>query len=116
MSDPARYPIETARRLAGEALPGSGDPYAVLLGRGSLELGYYIPQGEDHQPPHDQDELYVVMAGTGTFLRGDERIPFQTGDALFVAAGTSHRFTDFTDDLQLWVVFWGPPGGELPIS
>lgn len=32
----------------------------------------------------------------------------------FVAAGTGHRFEDFTGDLAVWVVFYGPPGGEVP--
>jgi hypothetical protein len=25
-----------------------------------------------------------------------------------------HRFLDFSDDLTVWVVFYGPPGGERP--
>ena len=29
-----------------------------------------------------------------------------------VAAGAVHRFVDFSDDFQTWVVFWGPEGGE----
>jgi hypothetical protein len=30
-----------------------------------------------------------------------------------VAAGTEHRFEDFTEDLAVWVVFYGPDGGEV---
>ena len=36
-------------------------------------------------------------------------------DLLFVAAGTEHPFEDFTDDLAVWVVFFGPQGGEAPM-
>jgi hypothetical protein len=25
-----------------------------------------------------------------------------------------HRFEEFSDDLVVWVVFYGPEGGELP--
>jgi hypothetical protein len=32
---------------------------------------------------------------------------------MFVAAGTEHHFEDFTDDLAVWVAFYGPPGGEI---
>jgi hypothetical protein len=32
------------------------------------------------------------------------RVPFGPGDLLFVAAGTEHRFEDFTEDLGVWVV------------
>ena len=29
-------------------------------------------------------------------------------------AGVEHRFEDFTDDFGMWVVFYGPEGGERP--
>ena len=86
--------------------------YGVLLGNGSMELGFYKPVGNDEQSPHDQDEIYIIQTGHGTFTRGDERIPFQAGDALFVAAGVEHRFVGFSDDFAAWVVFYGPPGRE----
>ena len=31
---------------------------------------------------------------------------------LFVEAGVDHRFVDFSDDFETWVIFWGPDGGE----
>lgn len=34
------------------------------------------------------------------------------GDTLFVAAGVTHRFEQFSDDFVTWVVFYGPQGGE----
>jgi len=37
---------------------------------------------------------------------------FGSCDMLFVPAGLEHRFVDFTDDLAVWVVFYGPEGGE----
>lgn len=86
--------------------------YCVLLEHGSMELGHYKPNTIDEQNPHGQDEIYIVQSGTGTFLRNDERIPFESGDALFVAAGIEHRFVDFSDDFSAWVVFYGPLGGE----
>ena len=76
----------------------------------SVEL--YAPQGHDAQTPHGQDELYVVISGSGTFVNGAARHPFGPGDVLFVPAGVEHRFEDFTDDLAMWVVFYGPEGGE----
>jgi cupin superfamily acireductone dioxygenase involved in methionine salvage len=38
----------------------------------------------------------------------------ETGDLVFIAAGTEHCFEDFTEDLAVWVVFFGPQGGEVP--
>ena len=34
------------------------------------------------------------------------------GDLLFAAAGTPHRFEDFTNDFGVWVVYYGPENGE----
>ncbi len=96
-------------QLVGESDDGL---YGVLLEHGTMELGYYKPLGRDEQGPHDQDEIYIVRQGSGEFVRGDEVVPFDAGDALFVAAGVEHRFENFTEDFEAWVVFWGPKGGE----
>ena len=86
--------------------------YGVLLAHGTMELGFYKPDGVDPQNPHDQDEIYIVRSGTGIFVCGDERRPFEAGEALFVPAGVVHRFEAFSDDFGAWVVFYGPSGGE----
>jgi len=46
------------------------------------------------------------------FVCGEERSRFAPGMVLFVPAGTTHRFEDFSADFATWVVFWGPQGGE----
>jgi mannose-6-phosphate isomerase-like protein (cupin superfamily) len=94
-------------------LPGlGGERFAEVLEHGRMEVEIYAPRGTDPQTPHTRDELYVVVSGNGTFLNGPERHPFGPGDVLFVPAGAEHRFEDFTDDLTVWVVFYGPEGGE----
>lgn len=81
--------------------------------RGSLEVELYAPQGADNQSPHPRDEIYVVTAGSGRFLAGGVRAAFSAGDVLFVPAGMDHRFEDFTDDITVWVIFYGADGGEI---
>lgn len=111
MSDRTKQRMTVA--AAREAIARSGDGrYGILRRRGTLELGYYAPRGSDPQQPHEQDELYIVQSGTGTFFCDGERRPFEPGEALFVAAGAEHRFEDFSDDFAAWVVFYGPRGGE----
>ena len=51
----------------------------------------------------------MIHAGPGVNPR---RHQFGPGDALFVPADVEHRFEEFSDDLSMWVVFWGPAGGE----
>ena len=79
---------------------------------GTMSLLLFTPRGKDYQTPHDQDELYIVHRGSGEFLIDDMPVRFEAGDVLFAPAGKPHRFEKFSDDLTLWVVFWGPKGGE----
>jgi len=51
------------------------------------------------------------MARGRFFVSGEEE-PFGPGDVLF--APVEHRFVDFDDSLTVWVIFYGPEGGELP--
>jgi mannose-6-phosphate isomerase-like protein (cupin superfamily) len=101
-------PLDAAR----EALFDSDHPFAVLMRHGSMSVELYAPQEYDSQSPHEQDELYVVVAGTGMFNRAGERRPFQPHDVIFVEAGVEHRFEGFSDDFQTFVIFYGPKGGE----
>ena len=87
-------------------------PVGLGLAHGSMYTLLYRPHNPDDQQPHEQDELYIVMSGSGAFVVEDERYAFGTGDMLFAPAYAVHRFEDFTDDLLLWVVFYGPKGGE----
>lgn len=89
-----------------------GKRFVTLLEHGSLAVELYAPRGVDPQQPHTRDELYVVAHGTGEFVNGDLREQFGPGDVLFVPAGVVHRFENFTDDFAVWVMFYGPEGGE----
>lgn len=85
---------------------------ALVLKHGSMELEYYAPRGRDTQSPHDRDELYVIISGSGWFRNGATRHTFGPHDVLFVPAKVEHRFEEFSDDFASWVIFWGPQGGE----
>jgi mannose-6-phosphate isomerase-like protein (cupin superfamily) len=97
---------------ASAALAKSGATFVTLFSQGTLEVEIYRPVGVDEQQPHEKDELYVVIAGTGNFVHRRERTPFRAGDVLFARAGVPHRFEDFSGDFATWVFFYGPEGGE----
>jgi mannose-6-phosphate isomerase-like protein (cupin superfamily) len=92
--------------------PDAAPRSATVFRHGTLLVKLFAPRGKDSQGPHAQDELYIVAKGSGWFINGGERIRFSRNDVLFVPAGVTHRFEDFSDDLMLWVVFYGPEGGE----
>lgn len=80
---------------------------------GSMSLILFAPEGNDFQTPHSQDELYIVIEGSGILEREGEEFPFRSGDALFVKAGEQHRFSKFEKGLKMWAIFWGKEGGEI---
>ena len=82
------------------------------MAHGTMTLEVFAPRGQDHQTPHAQDEIYIVIGGTSDFIHEGKQLSVTSGDALFVAAGEEHRFEGMSDDFVTWVIFWGPEGGE----
>jgi mannose-6-phosphate isomerase-like protein (cupin superfamily) len=107
---------QVARVSLTEALrrgpPPEGNLAIPIFARGSLIVELYTPVGHDPQKPHSRDEIYFVTRGKGTFFDGNRREPVEAGSFIFVAACQIHRFEDFTSDFTVWVVFYGPEGGE----
>src|SRR4051812_5408861 len=96
--------ITPAEAMTRPLSPGS--LAAELLSHGTMKVEYYAPSGRDAQTPHIQDELYVIVRGSGWFVNGERRRPFAAGDVLFVPAGIEHHFEDFSDDFGTWVIFY----------
>lgn len=95
---------EAKRRL--EAANGG---YEVVHESSGLEVGVYVlvaPE-PDRQQPHEDDEVYIVLEGTGTLQVEDEEIDLVEGQAMFVAAHAEHRFTAY-ERLSLLVIFTRP--------
>lgn len=94
-------------------IPADPSRSVLAFEHGTLTAKLSAPRGRDLQQPHSRDEVYVVVSGNGTFVHGDRRDAFGPGDFLFAAAGVVHRFEDFSDDLAVWVLFYGAEGGEV---
>ena len=100
---------------AQQRIPGPpGAHFVTAMQRGTLRALLSLPVSPNRQTPHEQDEVYVIVRGRGVLFHDGRRDPFEAGDLIFVAAGIEHWFEDFTDDLAVWVVFYGPAGGEAP--
>ena len=107
--------IGLAKAQAEMSPPGPhGERSVITLQRGTLDVKLAVPAHPNEQTPHAQDEIYIVIRGRGVLFHDGRRDPFEPGDFLFVAAAIEHRFEDFSDDLLVWRVFYGPDGGELP--
>jgi mannose-6-phosphate isomerase-like protein (cupin superfamily) len=97
-------------------IPGPAGEHSVsFFQRGTLNVKLSHPPSPNTQTPHAQDEIYIVARGRGILFHDGKRDPFEAGDLLFIAAGTEHHFEDFSNDLALWVIFYVPTGGEVPV-
>lgn len=92
--------------------PPPGNLAVPIFSHGSLVVELYTPVGQDPQKPHARDEVYFVTRGKGFFFDGERRHSVEAGSFLFVPARKIHRFEDFSSDFTVWVVFYGPEGGE----
>ena len=93
--------------------PPPGNLAVPVFGHGTLEVEMYSPPGVDRQQPHDRDEVYVVARGDADFACGESRVRVSPGALLFVAAGREHCFEAMSADFAVWVLFYGPVGGEI---
>ncbi|HEU5065345.1 MAG TPA: cupin domain-containing protein [Gaiellaceae bacterium] len=97
--------VEATRRRLEE----SGGGYEVIHESPGLEIGVYVlvaPE-PDHQQPHADDEVYVVLEGRGVLEVEGESVSVTAGKAAFVPAGADHRFTGY-EGLSVLVVFARP--------
>ena len=112
MSKPTSCAILTVKEAAASLPTPQGKRFATIFEHGSLLVEIYAPRGNDPQQPHTRDEIYFVASGAGEYVCSGSRTKFAPTDLLFAAAGETHRFENFSDDLVVWVLFYGSEGGE----
>ena len=91
----------------------SGQPYREFLRVPPLSCGIYsLPAGaSDLQSPHDEDEVYYVLSGSGRLKVGGEEQSIGAGSVLYVRATSEHSFFEIDEDITLLVFFAsGGPG------
>ena len=95
-----------------QALVERGGGYEAVHSSPGLEIGVYVlvaPE-PDRQQPHDEDEVYIVLEGSGELTVEGTTTALGEGMALFVPAGAEHRFTAY-EHLALLVIFNGAHSG-----
>jgi mannose-6-phosphate isomerase-like protein (cupin superfamily) len=89
-----------------QRLAEAGGGYEVVHESAGLEVGVYVlvaPE-PDRQQPHEDDEVYVVLEGSGVLHVEGEDVAVHEGGAVFVEAGVDHRFTAY-EHLSVLVIF-----------
>ena len=93
-----------------QRLAEAGGGYEIVHESAGLEVGVYVlvaPE-PDRQQPHEDDELYVVLEGTGVLQVEGKEVPVREGSAVFVEAGADHRFSAY-EHLSVLVIFERKP-------
>ena len=96
-----------------QRLAEAGGGYEIVHESAGLELGVYVlvaPE-PDRQQPHADDEVYVVLEGTGVLQVEADEVPVQEGSAVFVPAGADHQFTAY-EHLSVLVIFERRPAAN----
>jgi mannose-6-phosphate isomerase-like protein (cupin superfamily) len=103
------FEIAAVRKKLAEAGGGS----EIVHESAGLELGVdvLVAPEPDRQQPHEDDEVYVVLDGTGVLEVEGEQVPVKEGTAVFVEAGADHRFTAY-EHLSVLVIFERRPAGN----
>lgn len=80
--------------------------YEIVHQSDGIEIGVYVlvaPE-PDRQQPHADDEVYVVLEGSGVLEVEGTPVELSPGHAVFVPAGAEHRFTGY-EELSVLVIF-----------
>jgi mannose-6-phosphate isomerase-like protein (cupin superfamily) len=87
-------------------LADTGGGYAIVHESPGLELGVYmlVAPEPDRQQPHEDDEVYIVLKGSGVLDVEEERVELREGHAVFVPAGAEHCFSAY-EQLTVLVIF-----------
>jgi len=96
------FDIGASRRRLRE----QGGGYEVVHSSPGLEIGVYVlvaPE-PDRQQPHQDDEVYVVLEGSGRLDVEGRSVELREGEAVFVPAGAEHHFSAY-EQLSVLVIF-----------
>lgn len=101
LSVAAPFDIEAAKKRVTVA-----GGYEIVHKSRGLEIGVYalVAPEPDRQQPHVDDEIYIVLEGSGVLDIEGEQVELREGHAVFVPAGADHRFSAY-EQLVVLVIF-----------
>jgi mannose-6-phosphate isomerase-like protein (cupin superfamily) len=93
-----------------EKVKNSSSYFSTFINKNGLAAGILVlqPGEEDTQTPHDSDEVYYVISGTGFLKIKDEDYKVSKNKLFFVAKNVEHFFHGNTNELKVLYFFGGP--------
>lgn len=92
--------------LLAKVEPGSVS-FREFLSTPSLSCSiYHLPAGsKEMQRAHEEDELYLVLSGTGRLRVDGDQHEVKEGTLMYVRASCDHAFFDIHEDLTVLAFF-----------
>ena len=79
----------------------------------SFSMGYVTLEPNCGQVPwhnQEQEEVYVILEGTGEMCLGEERQTLSAGQAVYIPSGVFHQMTNLSDTPLKMLYCYGPAG------
>lgn len=99
-----------------ERLDGDGESYLEVLSEESMRVELARYPNPEPKTPHREDELYVILSGSGMVHVGSETHEVAEGDVVYVEQGLEHDFFDIEEEITALVVFSGSEESVLDQS
>ena len=99
------YPARRrTRNLVGGASPIQCEHFS---------LGYVVLERRGGQVPwhnQDQEEIYLILEGSGEMCLGSERRTVEAGQAVFIPPREYHQLTNTGEERMVMIYCYGPAG------
>jgi mannose-6-phosphate isomerase-like protein (cupin superfamily) len=90
-----------------DRLEQNDDSYAEVLSEESMRVELAQYPNPEPKTPHKEDELYVILSGSGMVQVGSETHEINEGDVVHVEKGVEHDFFDIASEITALIVFTG---------
>ena len=97
-----------ARRLTKNIVGGISSIQAENFSMGMVTLEPNGGQVPWHN--HEQEEVYLVLEGTGEMCVDEERKEIYSGQTVYIPSGSFHQLTNISDEPLKMVYCYGPAG------
>lgn len=97
-----------ARRLTKNIVGGASNIQAEAFSLGVVTLEPNGGQVPWHN--HEQEEIYMILEGTGEICLGSERQEIHGGQTVYIPSNEFHQLTNIGDTPLQFVYCYGPAG------
>ncbi|MBV9760809.1 MAG: cupin domain-containing protein [Acidobacteriaceae bacterium] len=112
--------IADLSQIAGRSYPAGRRTQNLVGGASPIQaanfaLGHVTLEPNGGQAPwhnQEQEEIYLILEGSGEMCLGEERAPIEAGQAVYIPPGVFHQLTN-TGAAPMRMIYCYGPGGDV---